>query len=70
MNYMFNIFKLPMKYIKYNFFDSKQMLGRWSVSHCDKINHIKSNLANTDNCGDVICGDPLYNKKTYDNYVR
>ena len=43
----------------------KTTLGRWNIHHCDKINHIKSTLANIDHCGDKICGDPIKNKNEY-----
>lgn len=45
--------------------NDNNILGRWNIHHCDKINHIKSTLANIDHCGDKICGDPIKNKNEY-----
>tara|TARA_B100001057_G_scaffold273484_1_gene273822 strand:+ start:742 stop:882 length:141 start_codon:yes stop_codon:yes gene_type:complete len=42
------------------------MLGRWDTKQCDKSKDIKFVYANIDNCGDLICGEPLKNK----NYVK
>ena len=45
---------------------NKPMLGRWDTTSCDKSKNIKFIYANIDNCGDLICGQPLKNK----DYVK
>lgn len=45
---------------------NKPLLGRWDTKQCDKSKDIKFVYANIDNCGDLICGEPLKNK----NYVK
>ena len=45
---------------------NKPMLGRWDTASCDKSKDIKFVYANIDNCGDLICGQPLKNK----DYVK
>ena len=44
------------------------MLGRWN--RIKKQNSIKSFYANTDHCGDYICGNPDVLKKTYPEYFK
>jgi hypothetical protein len=48
---------LPKLFIKY-----EQPLGRWNRKNC---NNLMSFYANTDHCGDKICGDVKVLKKTY-----
>ncbi len=45
---------------------NKPMMGRWDTTSCDKSKDIKFVYANIDNCGDLICGQPLKNK----DYVK
>ena len=33
-------------------------LGRWEHRICDNQRNIKITWANSDNCGDIICGNP------------
>jgi len=40
-------------------------LGRWALDYCNVKQEIKSNNANRDHCGDIICGNPEILKKTY-----
>ena len=42
-------------------------LGRWALDYCTVRQEIKSNNANRDHCGDVICGNQEILKKTYNN---
>ena len=37
---------------------NKTQLGRWSISENERQKEIKSIWANSDNCGDQICGQP------------
>lgn len=39
--------------------------GRWNLDYCSVKQEIKSNNANRDHCGDVICGSPEILKETY-----
>ena len=48
---------LPKLFIKY-----EQPLGRWNRKNC---NNLMSFYANTDHCGDKICGNVKLLKKTY-----
>tara|TARA_A100001035_G_C27402019_1_gene329053 strand:+ start:84 stop:317 length:234 start_codon:yes stop_codon:yes gene_type:complete len=43
----------------------KPALGRWNLDYCVNKQEIKSNNANRDHCGDVICGSPEILKETY-----
>jgi len=43
-------------------------LGRWALEYCSTKQEIKSNNANRDNCGDIICGNPEQLKKTYKKF--
>lgn len=40
-----------------------QMLGRWQIKTQPKQEHVTVFWANSDHCGDVICGDPTTSKK-------
>jgi hypothetical protein len=42
-------------------------LGRWRLGENDVI---KSFYANSDNCGDKICGDPLILQKNYPKMLK
>jgi hypothetical protein len=42
--------------------NNKLKLGRWSTNDTKEIQIIKSHQANTDHCGDIICGQPIKNK--------
>lgn len=44
---------------------SKPQLGRWGLDYCTIKQEIKSNNANRDHCGDIICGSPDILKQTY-----
>jgi hypothetical protein len=39
-------------------FSNKLILGRWSHNIPDKQKNIRAIWANSDHCGDIICGDP------------
>jgi hypothetical protein len=43
-------------------------LGRWQMHHCNKKQNLNSYYANTDHCGDYICGNPEVLKSKYPNY--
>ena len=43
-------------------------LGRWQVHHCEKKHELNSYYANTDHCGDYICGSPSILRKRYPKY--
>ena len=43
----------------------KMKWGRWNLDYCDVKQEIKSNNANRDHCGDIICGNPSMLKETY-----
>ena len=50
------------KFIKEN----KLKLGRWGTNDKKEIQIIRSHQANTDHCGDIICGQPMKNI----NYIK
>lgn len=58
-------------YAMYAFFQKKSnkttMLGRWNVNKNKKHEDTIVFWANSDHCGDVICGNPIENKKIVDN---
>lgn len=47
------------------FKNKKPQLGRWNLDYCNVKQEIKSNNANRDHCGDVICGSPEILKEVY-----
>jgi len=58
---MWRYIKMPLKYIK----SDQIKLGRWGKNLTEKQEEIKFILANSDNCGDKICGYPeMVNKLT------
>ena len=51
-----------MQFIKY-FFNIKTIqrpLGRWGLHNKD---YLKTDYANVDNCGDILCHNPVYLQK-------
>jgi len=40
-----------------------KMLGRWNLKTNKQQEDIVTFWANSDHCGDIICGNPLENKK-------
>ena len=49
--------------LKKRLYDTNKLkLGRWQTNTCEKTKDIKQVYANIDNCGDLICGQPLKNK--------
>tara|TARA_B100001057_G_scaffold490443_1_gene578726 strand:- start:1306 stop:1521 length:216 start_codon:yes stop_codon:yes gene_type:complete len=58
---MINAFKNNY-FIKKLIQSNKLKLGRWETNTCDKSKNIKFIYANIDNCGDLICGQPIKNK--------
>ena len=59
-------------YTMYAFFQKNSnktttMLGRWNVKTNKKHEDTITFWANSDHCGDVICGNPIENKKILDN---
>ena len=56
----------------YSSSSSKRMLGRWNLKHKDehKKEIISVFWANSDNCGDVICGDLLKSKQILDEKLK
>ena len=65
---MFNIIKNNLLYkilensIPKLFIKTEQPLGRWNTKNCNKL---MSFYANTDHCGDKICGNVELLKKQY-----
>ena len=39
-------------------FSNKLILGRWNHEISDTQKNIRAIWANSDHCGDIICGDP------------
>ena len=58
-NLIYKIFEnsIPKLFIK-----TEQPLGRWNTKNCTKLMNY---YANTDHCGDKICGNVKLLKKTY-----
>ena len=53
--------RILFKYIRTTNLSKKNsniLLGRWEHRHNDKQKDFKSIWANSDNCGDYICGNP------------
>ncbi len=50
------------RFIKKLFTNDKLKLGRWETNSNDKSKDIRFVYANIDNCGDLICGEPIKNK--------
>jgi hypothetical protein len=47
------------------------ILGRWKIKNNSLRKEIISSFyANSDNCGDKICGDVVNNKKLLDNSIK
>lgn len=67
---MYIMFNVTLKYIKLlmNFNNSKLLLGRWNVKENTKQIDTKVFWANSDHCGDIICGNPIKNKKNLENH--
>ena len=40
-------------------------LGRWKLNNCNKKDDLNNYYANTDHCGDSICGSPQVLKSKY-----
>ena len=65
---MFNIIKNNLLYkilensIPKLFIKTEQPLGRWNTKNCNKLMNY---YANTDHCGDKICGDVKLLKERY-----
>ena len=51
-----------------SFNNSKLLLGRWNVKENKKQIDTKVFWANSDHCGDIICGNPIKNKKNFENH--
>jgi hypothetical protein len=47
---------------------TKVLLGRWNIKENTKQIDSKVFWANSDHCGDIICGNPLKNKKNFENH--
>ncbi len=47
---------------------TKVLLGRWNIKENKKQIDTKVFWANSDHCGDIICGYPLKNKKNFENH--
>ena len=47
---------------------TKVLLGRWNIKENTKQIDTKVFWANSDHCGDIICGYPLKNKKNFENH--
>ena len=45
-------------------------LGRWQMHHCNTKQTLNTYYANTDHCGDHICGNPEILKSKYPDYYR
>ena len=50
------------KIISALFLPKQQVLGRWRTNGTYEQQHVQFILANTDHCGDKICGDPVKTK--------
>ena len=55
-----------IKIIKQLIIPKPPLLGRWNNKSSDTQKHIKFILANTDHCGDKICGKPLTTKQFFE----
>tara|TARA_Y100000816_G_C25872107_1_gene455177 strand:- start:366 stop:566 length:201 start_codon:yes stop_codon:yes gene_type:complete len=51
-----------IRIIKFFNTNNNNLLGRWNLEKCDKKKEIKIFWANSDHCGDVICGNPIKSK--------
>lgn len=61
---LFNLFKMnPVQS------SSKTMLGRWNLKN-KKHEDMVTFWANSDHCGDTICGNPRENKKFLDTHSQ
>lgn len=58
------------RFIKKIVEDNKLKLGRWETNIAKETQFIKGDQANTDNCGDIICGQPMKNKKYLKNIKK
>lgn len=47
---------------------TKVLLGRWNIKENTTQIDTKVFWANSDHCGDIICGNPLKNKKNFENH--
>ena len=43
--------------------NNKPILGRWKAKSTKKQEEVFAFYANSDHCGDAICGNPIENKK-------
>jgi hypothetical protein len=50
------------RFIRKLFTNEKLKLGRWDTNKCNNSKDIRFIYANIDNCGDIICGEPIKNK--------
>ena len=66
------MYNIAIKYVKLmmNFKNSKLLLGRWNVKENTKQIDAKVFWANSDHCGDKICGDPIKNKKNFEIHKK
>ena len=44
---------------------TKLLLGRWNIKEPKNQIYTKVFWANSDHCGDIICGNPLKNKENH-----
>ena len=51
-----------MQFVKYifNIKPIQRPLGRWGLHNKD---YLKTDYANVDNCGDILCHNPVYSQK-------
>ena len=51
-----------MRFVKQLFYikDIQRPLGRWGLHNKD---YLKTDYANVDNCGDLLCHNPIYSQK-------
>ena len=63
--------KLLFNYNKKIIDINRRTLGRWILKNdCEKKETIAVFWANSDHCGDSICGNPLENKKILDEKLN
>lgn len=64
------MYNTTVKYIKMlmSFNNNKLLLGRWNIKDNKKQIDTKVFWANSDHCGDTICGNPIKNKKVFEKH--
>ena len=50
--------KNALRFFKPFMHTESKMLGRWNLKHCSVKENVSALYANTDHCGDSLCGSP------------